>query len=29
VENLRRGGYLLRSWLTVRKVAEVKRRVID
>jgi len=28
-ENLRRGGYLLRSWLTVRKVAEVKRRVID
>jgi hypothetical protein len=28
-ENLRRGGYLLRSWLTVRKIAEVKRRVID
>jgi hypothetical protein len=29
LENLRRSGYLLRGWLTVRKVAEVKRRVLD
>jgi gluconolactonase len=28
-ENLRRSGYLLRGWLTVRKIAEVKQRVID
>ncbi len=28
-ENLRRSGYLLRSWLTVQKIAEVKRRVLD
>jgi hypothetical protein len=28
-ENLRRSGYQLRSWLTVRKVAEIKRRVLD
>jgi GDSL-like Lipase/Acylhydrolase family len=28
-ENLRRSGYLLRGWLTVRKIAEVKRRVLD
>lgn len=28
-ENLRKSGYLLRSWLTVRKVAEIKRRVLD
>jgi hypothetical protein len=27
--NLRCSGYLLRGWLTVRKVAEVKRRVLD
>lgn len=28
-ENLARSGYLLRGWLTVRKIAEVKRRVLD
>jgi hypothetical protein len=28
-ENLRRSGYQLRGWLTVRKIAEVKRRVLD
>ena len=28
-ENLRRSGYLLRGWLTVQKVAEVKRCVLD
>jgi hypothetical protein len=27
-ENLKRSGYLLRGWLTVRKIAEVKRRVL-
>jgi hypothetical protein len=26
--HLWRNGYLLRGWLTVRKVAEVKRRVL-
>ncbi len=28
-ENLRESGYLLRGWLSVKKLAEVKRRVID
>ncbi len=28
-ENLRRSGYLLRGWLSVRKIAEVKRTVLD
>lgn len=28
-ENLRNSGYLLRGWLSVQKIAEVKRRVID
>lgn len=28
-ENLRSCGYLLRGWLSVRKIAEVKRRAID
>ena len=28
-ENLRECGYLLRSWLSVRKIAEVKGKVID
>jgi hypothetical protein len=28
-ENLGKSGYLLRGWLSVRKVAEVKRRVLD
>jgi hypothetical protein len=27
--NLRESGYLLRGWLSVQKLAEVKRRVID
>ena len=27
--NLRECGYLLRGWLTVRKIAEVKSRVLD
>jgi GDSL-like Lipase/Acylhydrolase family len=28
-ENLRSSGYLLRGWLSVRKIAEVKRLVLD
>ena len=28
-ENLRASGYLLRGWLSVKKIAEVKREVID
>jgi hypothetical protein len=28
-ENLRNSGYLLRGWLSVKKIAEVKRKVID
>jgi len=28
-ENLRTSGYLLRGWLSVRKIAEVKRTVLD
>jgi hypothetical protein len=28
-ENLKKSGYLLRGWLTVRKVAEVKKRVLE
>jgi len=28
-ENLRNSGYLLRGWLSVRKIAEVKRTVFD
>jgi len=28
-ENLRKSGYQLRGWLTVRKIAEIKRRVLD
>ncbi len=28
-ENLSRSGYLLRGWLTVQKIAEVKKRVLD
>lgn len=28
-ENLRKSGYLLRCWLTVRKIAEIKQRVLD
>jgi lysophospholipase L1-like esterase len=28
-ENLRNSGYLLRCWLTVRKIAEVKEHVLD
>lgn len=28
-ENLGKSGYLLRGWLSVQKVAEVKRRVLD
>ena len=28
-ENLRNSGYLLRGWLSVKKVAEVKRAVFD
>jgi lysophospholipase L1-like esterase len=28
-ENLRNSGYLLRGWLSVRKIAEVKRAVLD
>ena len=27
--NLRESGYLLRGWLSVRKIAEVKKRVLD
>jgi hypothetical protein len=29
VEHLRTSGYLLRSWMTTRKVAEIKRSVLD
>jgi len=29
VANLRESGFLLRGWLTVRKIGEVKRRVLD
>lgn len=29
VENLRNSGYLLRGWLSVQKIAEVKARVLD
>lgn len=29
VENLRKSGYLLRGYLTVQKIAEIKRRVLD
>ena len=29
VANLHKSGYQLRGWLTVRKIAEVKRRVLD
>lgn len=28
-ENLKNSGYLLRGWLSVQKIAEVKRLVID
>ena len=28
-DNLRRSGYLLRGWLSVRKIGEVKRKVLD
>jgi len=28
-DNLKQCGYLLRGWLTVRKIAEIKQRVID
>jgi hypothetical protein len=28
-DNLKQSGYLLRGWLTVRKIAEIKRRVLD
>ena len=28
-ENLRNSGCLLRGWLSVRKIAEVKQRVLD
>jgi lysophospholipase L1-like esterase len=28
-ENLRQSGYLLRGWLSVQKIAEVKRKVFD
>lgn len=28
-ENLRNSGYLLRGWLSVKKIGEVKRRVLD
>ncbi len=28
-DNLKNSGYLLRGWLSVQKIAEVKRRVID
>jgi lysophospholipase L1-like esterase len=28
-QNLRNSGYLLRCWLSVRKIAQVKKRVID
>ncbi len=28
-ENLKKSGYQLRGWLTVQKIAEIKRRVLD
>ena len=28
-ENLRRSGYQLRGWLTVGKIPEIRRRVLD
>ncbi|MGE3806632.1 MAG: SMP-30/gluconolactonase/LRE family protein [Gemmataceae bacterium] len=28
-ENLAKSGYLLRGWLTVRKISEIKQRVLD
>ena len=28
-DNLKRSGYLLRGWLSVRKIGEVKRKVLD
>ena len=28
-DNLKRSGYLLRGWLSVKKIGEVKRRVLD
>jgi hypothetical protein len=28
-ENLKKSGYQLRGWLTVKKIAEIKRRVLD
>jgi hypothetical protein len=28
-ENLRSSGYLLRGWLSVKKIGEVKRKVLD
>ena len=28
-DNLRSNGYLLRGWLSVKKIAEVKRLVFD
>ena len=28
-ENFRKSGYLLRGWLTVKKIEEVKKNVID
>jgi lysophospholipase L1-like esterase len=28
-DNLRRSGYLLRGWLSVKKIGEVKRKVLD
>ena len=28
-ENLRKSGYQLRGWLTVQKIAEIKRLVLD
>ncbi len=28
-DNLRKSGYQLRGWLTVQKIAEIKRRVLD
>lgn len=29
IENLRKSGYQLRGWLTVQKIAEIKRLVLD
>ena len=28
-DNLRKSGYQLRGWLTVQKIVEIKRRVLD